>query len=106
MALSKGLGGKSKPKKKGGKKSAPKHKIRHTHIEHGEDGSHVIRHSFDQGDPDSGEPPVPDSVSGVGDASGLLQHMQGQFGGQLPGPDAGAGAGPAGAGAAPLPAGM
>ncbi len=92
----KSLRGKTKGKSKS-KKSAPKRKIKHTHIEHGEDGSHVIRHQFDQGeDPDA--TPTPDSVSGVGDASGLLAHMQGQFGGQLPSPAA---AGPNAAAAPP-----
>lgn len=89
----KSLRGKSKSKSK---KKTSKHKIRHTHIEHGEDGSHVIRHQFDQGD--EGEPGTPDSVSGVSDADGLLAHMQGQFGGQLPSPAA---AGPGASGAPP-----
>ena len=95
----KSLGGKSRPKSKS-KSKKPKHKIRHTHIEHGDDGSHVIRHSFDQGD--EGEPSTPDSVHGVGDADGLLAHMQSQFGGQLPGAGA---AGPAagGGGGAAMP---
>ncbi len=94
MALEKSLRGKSKGKSK--KSTAKKHKIRHTHIEHGDDGSHVIRHQFDQGDGE--EPTTPDSVHGVSDADGLLSHMQGQFGGQLPAPPA---AGP-GAAAAPV----
>lgn len=97
--LSKSLssGKKKSVKKKSGKSSK---KIRHTHIEHGDDGSHVIRHSFDQDmGPDS--QPTPDAVHGVGDSDGLLAHMQDQFGGQLP--PAG-GAGPA---ASPAPqAGM
>jgi hypothetical protein len=102
----KSLRGKTKSKSKS-KKSSSKHKPRHTHIEHGEDGSHVIRHTFDQGG--EGEEPTPDSVHGVSDANGLLAHMQDQFGGQLPGADAGGGGAPgpaaAGAGAAaqPLP---
>ena len=93
MALEKSLRGKSKGKSK---KAAKKKHPRHTHIEHGDDGSHVIRHQFDQGD--EGEPGTPDSVHGVGDADGLLAHMQGQFGGQLPAPAA---AGPGAAGAPP-----
>jgi len=89
-----------KGRKSSSKKKSPKKKIRHTHIEHGDDGSHVIRHSFDQGGGE-GDAPTPDSIHGVGDSDGLLQHMQGQFGGQLPGADAGAGAGPAGPAAPP-----
>lgn len=98
----KSLGGKSKSRPKSKAKKSSKHKIRHTHIEHGDDGSHVVRHSFDQGDQggDPGEA-IPDSVHGVSDSSGLLAHLQGQLGGQLPDPNA---AGP-GAAAAP-PAAM
>lgn len=99
MALEKSLRGKSKGKKSK-KKASSKNRIRHTHIEHGEDGSHVIRHQFDQPDTED-EAPTPDSVHGVSDADGLLAHMQGQFGGQLPAPAAAG----AGAPAAP-PAGV
>jgi len=103
----KSLRGKTKPKSKSKSKKKETKKPRHTHIEHSDDGSHVIRHSFDQA-PDS-DIPTPDSVHGVSDSNGLLAHMQDQFGGQLPGAEgAGAGspgpaaAGPAAAGA-PLP---
>ena len=94
MALEKSLGGKRKKstaKKPKSKKS--KKRITHTHIEQGEDGSHVIRHQFEQGGPE--DEPTPDSVSGVGDASGLLAHMQDQFGGQAPGAQAAGPAAPA-----------
>lgn len=97
--LSKSLSGK---KKSGSKKSSGKKKIRHTHIEHGDDGSHVIRHQFDQGGSD--DAPVPDAVHGVGDSDGLLAHMQDQFGGQLP-PAGGATAAGGQAAPAPAPAG-
>ena len=98
----KSLSGKAKGGAKKSKKKAPKHKIRHTHIEHGDDGSHVIRHSFDQGGPEDEQ--VPDSVHGVSDSSGLLAHLQSQLGGQLPPPDASGGASAAGAGVAAPPA--
>jgi hypothetical protein len=91
----------SKPKSKS-KKS--KKRIAHTHIEHGLDGSHVIRHSFDQGPGgDEGEPPTPDSIHGVSDSNGLLAHLQDQLGGQTPGEMPG---GPGGAGAGAPPQGM
>lgn len=98
--LSKGLGGKSKKKSSGSKKSSKK-KIRSTHIDHHDDGSHSISHMFDQGGPD--DMPTQPQSHGVSDASGLLQHMQDQFGGQLPP----AAEGPAaGGGGAPAPGGM
>jgi len=88
--LSKSLSSGKKSSKKSSKKKS--HRIKHTHIEHGEDGSHVIRHSFDQDMGPEPSEPIPDSVHGVGDSDGLLAHMQGQFGGQLPPAAGGAGA--------------
>jgi hypothetical protein len=99
--LSKGL----TKKKSGSKKSSKsKKRVKHTHIEHGEDGSHVVRHSFDQGGPD--EEPTPDAVHGLSDNDALAQHMQDQF---PPSPEmaaGGAASAPAGAPAGPAPGGM
>ena len=100
----KSLGAKKKSPSKSKKKSA-KHRIRHTHIEHTDDGGHFVRHQYDQGGPD--EEPTPDSTHALPDSSALLGHLQDQLGGQLPAPQgepgaAGAGAG-AGAGAAVPP---
>lgn len=88
MSVEKSLASKKAKKSKAKKPAVKKGKrIAHTHIEHGQDGSHVIRHQFDQGDLGEGEAPTPDAVHGVSDSDGLLSHMQDQFGGQLPGPE-------------------
>jgi hypothetical protein len=99
----KSLGKKTRTKKSKPKKSGKK--IRHTHIEHGDDGSHVIRHIFDNQGQGPDDLPTPDAVHGVSDSDGLLQHMQGQFGGQIPGAES-PGAGPAPAPAPAPQAGM
>ena len=95
----KSLRGKKKGSSSKKKKASPKKRIKRTVVDHGEDGSHVISHQFDQGD--GTEPTTPDLMHGVSDSSGLLAHMQDQFGGQLPGAAA---AGPGAAAAPPAAA--
>lgn len=96
----KSLGKKSKPKSK---EKKGKRKIRHTHIEHADNGGFLVHHQYDGGEPgeDSDE-----STHALADNNQLLAHMQDTVGGQLPqqgaGPEAGAGA-QAAAPAAPGP---
>lgn len=95
------LGGKPKPKEKS--KSKPKkHKIRHFGVEPTDNGGFIARHQFqpEEGqDGGPGEQPT-DETHALGDNSALLSHVQSQFGGSLPAPEAGGGgaAGPAGPG--------
>jgi hypothetical protein len=81
---------KSLPEKKGMEKKskAPKHGIRHTHIEHHGDGSHTVHHTMHNG---------PEQSSAHADDGAMMEHMDGALGSAAPA------APPAEPGGAPMP---
>lgn len=85
--------GKAKPKgKKPGKKKAGK--LKHMHISPADNGGFHVQHMM-EGEPDDSGMPSQDTTShAMSSPDELLQHVQGQFGGQLP-PAGGGAAGPA-----------
>lgn len=78
--------GKTKPKaKKSGKKKSAK-KLKHMHISPADNGGFDVHHMM-EGEPDENGVPSQDTESHpVSSPDELLQHVQGQFGGQLPAP--------------------
>lgn len=79
----KSLAGKGKkPKAKKSSKKTGK-KIKHMHISPADNGGFDVHHIMDGG-PDEAMPETQSHP--VGSPDELLQHVQGQFGGQLPAP--------------------
>ena len=90
----KSLSGKGKPKTKSKAKKPAKKKIKHMHISPADNGGFDVHHIMDGGD--EGQMPEPESHP-VGSPDELLQHVQSQFGGQMP-QQGGGPAGPGGGG--------
>jgi hypothetical protein len=90
----KSLAGKGKKPKSKAKSKKSSKKIKHMHISPADNGGFDVHHLMEGGPDDAGMPSQETQSHPVGSPDELLQHVQSQFGGQLPQQ----GAGPAGGG--------